>query len=107
MNFLNGKMENRYNKFENDYWSTSLKELIEKVNFNPNEVITISTCGASLGLAKKYFKDGGYHKIKFISSDHADYIIMTNRVTNHDGLTNCFEKFKGNDVYKRKSPKNR
>ena len=100
LNFLNGKTENRYKKFENDYWSTSLNELIRKTNFKTNESILMATCGASLWITKKYLRENGYYKIKFVSSDKANYIVMTNRVTDHNGPLSCFEKFRGKDVYK-------
>ena len=100
LNFLNGKTENRYKKFENDYWSTSLNELIKKTNFKTNESILLATCGASLWITKKYFRENGYYKIKFVSSDEANYIVMTNRVTDHNGPLNCFDKFRGENVYK-------
>ena len=33
-----------------------------------------------------------------VSPDKADYIIMTNRVSRHHGIKNCFDIFKGNDI---------
>ena len=32
LNILSGKKINHYNKFENDYWGGSIKELIKKIN---------------------------------------------------------------------------
>ena len=105
LNFFNGKVENRYKKFENDYWGASIAELIKKTELTHSSIIKISTCGVSIPAVKQYFKNKGYSNIDFVSSDEADYIIMTNRVTFYDlkaenfQLTTCFEKFKGNDVY--------
>ena len=42
LNFLNGKIENRYKKFENDYWATSIAELVKNVNFRNNDVIKMA-----------------------------------------------------------------
>ena len=100
LNYLNGKNENRYKKFENDYWGTTLIELVKKTNFKSGKNITMSTCGTSLAHVKKHFKNNGVFKIKYMSSEKAEFIIMTNRITNSTGLINCFDKYKGEDVYK-------
>ena len=43
--------------------------------------------------------------MKFVQPEQADYVIMTNRVTlvnektnDFKNLTNCFDKYKGNDI---------
>ena len=104
LNFFNGKVENRYKKFENDYWGASIAELIKKTNL-PNKNIKISTCGVSVPIVKNYFENKGYSNIQFVAGEGADYVIMTNRVTFYDlkaeniQLITCFEKFKGNDLF--------
>ena len=98
LNFLNGKIENRYKKFENDYWGTSIDELLKNANFKTGEVIKISTCGISDGIPKNYFEKKLDLNYKFVSSNEADYIIMINRVMRYNGTTNCFDKFKGEDI---------
>ena len=107
LNIFNGKIENRYQKFENDYWGSTIKELVKNTKFNKNETIAIATCGVSKALSKKYFKKKGYYNLKFVSHKNADYIIMTNRAILKDEkikddykLTNCFDRFKGDDVFK-------
>ena len=101
LNILNGKKEFRYKKFENDYWGGSIKELIKKSNFRKDKKITFSTCGVEIDIIKKYLKKAGYKKISFLSDDKADYIIMTNRTIEwNQKLTNCFEKYSGENVYK-------
>jgi len=107
LNIFNGKIENRYQKFENDYWGSTIKELVKNTKFNKNETITIATCGVSKAISKKYFKKKGYYNLKFVSHKNADYIIMTNRAILKDEkikddykLTNCFDRFKGDDVFK-------
>jgi hypothetical protein len=97
LNFLNGKSENRYKKFENDYWGTSIQELIIKANFNSNKIIKIATCGI-IGDISKYFKKRPDVEYKIVSVEDADYIIMNNRVMFYDGTINCFDKFKGKDI---------
>ena len=107
LNFLNGKIENRYKKFENDYWGTSIKELINNSNFEKDKLLTFSTCGINSEIAKKYLRKNGYLNFQFKSYNESDYIIMTNRVTpldNHsldsNKLTNCFDKYKGKNLAK-------
>ena len=107
LNIFNGKIENRYQKFENDYWGSTIKELVKKTKFNKNETIAIATCGVSNRISKNYFKKKGYYNLKFVSHKNADYIIMTNRAILKDEkikddykLTNCFDRFKGDDVFK-------
>ena len=106
LNALNGKIENRYKKFENDYWGSSTKELINKVDFNKKSPISFATCGINQYVAKYYLKKRGYTNIRFGNSKNSNYIIMTNRVTTNDDsvnkskkLINCFDKFKGEDAF--------
>ena len=99
LNFLNGKTENRFRKFENDYWGSSMNELITNSNFKKNKTIIFATCGVSSVLPKYYLKKDGYSNFIFVSPKQADYIIMTNRVLMHDGIiNNCFDQFKGEDI---------
>ena len=105
LNILTGKNENNYNKFENDYWAVSIKELIMKSNFKKNEKLILSTCGVNEGVVKKYLIKKGYINFKFVKSDQSDLIIMTNRVTGKtdnvsspNDLTNCFDKYKGENI---------
>jgi len=107
LNMLNGKIENRYKKFENDYWGSSIKELINKVNLNKKSTISFATCGIPQEEAKYHLKKKGYSNFRFGNSKDSNYIIMTNRTTLDDeniykseNLTNCFDKFKGEDVFK-------
>jgi len=107
LNLLNGKNENRYQKFEGDYWGASIKELIKNSDFNKEKIIKFATCGVNHEVSKKYFKKNGYFNMDFTSPENAEYIIMTNRVISKENrnesfplLTNCFDKFKGYDVFK-------
>jgi hypothetical protein len=107
LNILNGKIENRYKKFENDYWSSSIKELTKKITLDKKGIISFATCGINQNVAKYYLKKNGYSNFRLGNSKDSNYIIMTNRVTsdkenayNSENLVNCFDKFKGENVYK-------
>ncbi len=107
LNILNGKIENRYKKFENDYWGSSIKELVNKIDLNKKSPISFATCGINQGVAKYYLKKRGYSNFRFGNSKDSSYIIMTNKATLDDeniykskNLTNCFDKFKGEDVFR-------
>jgi len=103
LNSLNGNIDNRYKKFENDYWGASIEELIDHSNLKKNENILISTCGVSLSRSKKYLKKIGFSNVKFVRDSEADYVIMTNRAVLSDdsqSLINCFDKFKGEEFTK-------
>ena len=107
LNFFNGKIENRYQKFENDYWGASTKELIKKINFDKDKSITFATCGVNPNVVKYYLKKRGYSNFKFGDEENSNFIIMTNRVTldrtniyKSENLINCYDKFKGNDAFK-------
>ena len=102
LNAFNGEIKYRYKKFENDYWGVSIKELIKKSNFERNKTILITSCGINDDVAKEYFKKNGHVNLIFVKPDEANFIIMTNRSSLLDNkkITNCFDKFKGVDVFK-------
>jgi len=107
LNILNSEAKNRYQKFENDYWGTSIKELIKYANFENSKDLKIATCGINPNIARKYLEKKGLFIHKFVAPEESDYLIMTNRVTfgNEKGkdsikMINCFDKYKGNDVFK-------
>jgi len=99
LNVLNGNVENRYKKFENDYWGSSIKELIKNADFKNDRVIKIAVCGVPKNISKKYLKRKEYLNFEFVSVNQADYIIMTNRVMyDLKNPINCFDKFRGKNV---------
>tara|TARA_Y100000590_G_scaffold470154_1_gene662370 strand:- start:5323 stop:6912 length:1590 start_codon:yes stop_codon:yes gene_type:complete len=107
LNSLNGEIDKRYQKFEGDYWASSLKELFKKSSFEKNNTLNFSTCGADNGIAKKYLQKNGYYNIDFVPPKNAEYMVMTNRVVSEDNnknktpkLTNCFDKYSGKDIFK-------
>ncbi len=111
LNIFNGKIENRYKKFENDYWGVSIQELVKNSDFDKTTNIKLATCGINPKQAEKYFKQKGHKNILFSHSKQADYVIMTNRALLVSGeltetstnknvqITNCFDKFTGEDIF--------
>jgi len=100
-NFTN--LELASNKFENDYWNTSWKELINNL---PNEVggkkinnSNIAVCGGDANIVRYYFSKKN-RKINITSVADADFIIMTNRASfsKYDKRT-CFDAYKGQDLF--------
>ena len=107
LNSLNGDPKQRYMKFENDYWSSSINELFKISSFPKNRNLKFSTCGVDGRIVKKYLNKKGYFDINFVHPDDSEFIIMTNRAiidynkNNGDmNITNCFVKFKGKDIFK-------
>ncbi len=99
-------MENRYKKFENDYWGVSIKELLKHARLENDKTIMIASCGINSEISKNYLRKMGYSNLLFVDPDKAEYIIMTNRVVvdqetenNTKKLTNCFEKYKGKNIF--------
>ncbi len=105
LNILNGKSENHNQKFENDYWGSSIKELIYKTNLNKNSKIIFTSCGIAEFNAKFYLEKAGFSNFSFEDLENSEFIIMTNRSTfikeninSSKNVTNCFKKFSGSDV---------
>ena len=105
LNSLSGKKEERYKKFENDYWGGSIIELIKNSKFNNDSTILMASCGVNIGSVKIYFRKEGFTNLRFVNPNTADYIIMTNRTTlkipklkKINNITNCFDKYAGKDV---------
>ncbi len=106
LNIFNGESVKRYQKFENDYWGTSIKELIKYAKFEDKKVLKISTCGINSKTAKYYLNKKKPGIYKFVDFNESDYLIMTNRVTTmiekDTGLKkmiNCFDKYKGINIF--------
>ena len=99
-NFLAGK--NIHTRFENDYWGSSIRELIKNSKFNESEIIKISACGINPKIAKRYFIKKGYSNIELVHPDESKYVIMTNRTVLDDKtgkISNCFNLFKGDAIF--------
>ena len=100
LNYFSGKKEFRYKKFENDYWSTSLKELILSSKL-VDDKITFYSCGVNPGIAKKYMKQK-YKNSEFTNKSNASYIIMTNRTLiskKNNKITNCYDEFQSENIH--------
>ena len=100
LNLFNKKEEVRYERFENDYWGASIKELIKKTKFKSDKLINFATCGVEKNIAKNYLKKNGYRNFTFENNKKADYVIITNRTISwNNKLTNCFQKYSGKNIY--------
>ena len=107
VNNFNGKFSNNLNRFENDYWGTSLKELIYKAEknkvFSNYKSYRLATCGLNPQIVKFYLNKYTKHDFKFVSTDEKyDLIIFINRVDNTnfnlDEANTCYNKFFKDDI---------
>jgi hypothetical protein len=104
LNYLNGKTSNNYLKFENDYSSTSIKELIKKSSFLKNKKINLAFCGASGGKIKRNLINNDLYNVKIVDvNENYDYIILTNRVDWNSlkdikSAKTCFQTHQGNNI---------
>jgi hypothetical protein len=108
INNLNGYFSSNLNKYENDYWGTSIKELIIKTKikkvFEIKKNYLIATCGLNQQIVKYYLNKYTDIQYKFVSNQvKYDYIIFINRVDNNSNsnLTNantCYNEFYKNDI---------
>ncbi len=109
INSFNGKFSNNINKFENDYWGVSLKELIYKFRDQypiiKNKEYKIAFCGVGTDIAEFYLKRIKELKYKKVSNkSEYDFIFMTNRLNGnkYDTVQNinfCFDEFKGKNLF--------
>ena len=91
------------NKYENDYWNTSWKELIKNVpdiiNGKKISNYKFATCGGDKNVALHYLSKK-FKKINFTKPIDADFIIMTNRASfNKNDKRSCFDIYKGKDLF--------
>ena len=111
VNNLNGKFSNNLNKFENDYWGTSIKELLLKAKknsfFEENKIYHISTCGVNNQIIKYYLNKEFNFEYKFVNSNEMyDYMIFVNRVdttlnkVNLNNANTCYDNFFRSDIIK-------
>ncbi len=100
LNILSGPKDMRYKKFENDYWSTSLKELIYSSDLRESKV-NFHTCGVNPEIVKNYMKNK-YKRSEFTRLNNAEYIIMTNRTLfskKENKISNCFDEYSSDNVH--------
>tara|TARA_Y100000590_G_scaffold469852_1_gene660163 strand:- start:4846 stop:6462 length:1617 start_codon:yes stop_codon:yes gene_type:complete len=117
LNRINGDFSNAKNKFENDYWAISLKELIKKIpknNLTFEKEIKIAFCGLPHNLAKRELEkiNGLQFVQKDLFSEEFDFVMMTNKTFIEKDkflweqkdpqiiktFQSCFDKFKGKDL---------
>ncbi len=94
LNFFAGDLDKRYKKFENDYWSVSLKELIFSSNLKGKKIKYYS-CGVNASIAKTYMRQK-YKNAEYTDKINANYIIMTNRTLyseKNQSISNCYDEF--------------
>ena len=99
LNFFSGDKNKRYQKFENDYWSISLKELILNSDLK-GEKIYFSVCGVNSYVAKTYMRQK-YKNVEYVSIDTANYVIMTNRTLyseKNQSISNCYDEYNYENV---------
>ena len=111
LNSFIGKYSKAHEKFENDYWAVSIKELISKIPdktdlVSNNTTIKIAFCGVPHNAGKKELnkiKNLRYEQKDLYAKD-IDYIIMTNRIDESskdnslEGINTCYNKFRGKEI---------
>jgi len=109
VNNLNGKFSNNLNKFENDYWGSSLKELLNKAHnkniFDEKKHYKIATCGLHSSVVKFYLNRDFDIEYNFVNyNEEYDYIIFINRTyvpidnSNLNKLETCYSKFNNKGI---------
>ena len=101
-NFIN--LSKAAEKFENDYWNTSWKELIKDL---PDEIdgktlsnFNFAVCGGDANVAGHYLSKRFKKKINFTRANKADFIVMTNKASfNKNDKRTCFDIYKGKDLF--------
>ena len=99
--FIN--LENTNGKFEHDYWNTSFKHLVSKLEdkYTIDELkrMKFSWCGGNANVLAFYLNKK-YKITKLFSPKSADYILMTNRGLFKKTVNEktCFEKYKGKNI---------
>jgi hypothetical protein len=108
INKFNGNFETSSERFENDYWGASIKDLTKKIKsshkFQNDKIFKIAYCGVNYAIGDYYLKKiPNFKFINISKEDEYDYILMTNR---HNGkntdraeqVKTCFQTYKGTDV---------
>ena len=108
INSLNGKFSNNIDKFENDYWGLSLKQLIndfkDEYPIKKGKKYKIAFCGVGLDIAEHYLnKIEELKYMKVPNNEVYDFIIMTNllngdKYDTEKKVKSCFNEFKGKNL---------
>ena len=107
LNLFNGNSKNFIHKFENDYWGSSAKELISKINFDKNTEFTYGVCGINRSVVEMYLKKRGFVNSRMETPNKSEYIFMTNRAVVKDekglfesnNVSNCYSLYSGINVF--------
>ena len=113
LNKFTGNFSNAHEKFENDYFAISIKELVNKISkknslMPKDQKIKISFCGVNNKIVMNELnklRDFNY-EVKHLSSNDFDYVIMTNRAFAEKSsmiakdVKTCFKKIDGEDFIK-------
>lgn len=107
INNLNGKYENNLNKYDVDYWGTSLKELVinskkEKI-FSNDKIYVFSSCGLNQNNLEFYLDKYTNIEYSFVPNDeNYDYIFFINRLDDSsldlDLIDTCYNNFFKNEI---------
>jgi len=99
-----GKFSSLNDKFENDYWAISLKELTSKIKFNEEinkkKQIKFTVCGLPAA-AVKYNLNNLQDKINYKVvrlDENPDYVILNNRTLESlkkNVIHTCFKEYTG------------
>jgi hypothetical protein len=106
-NSFAGKFSSLNDKFENDYWGVSLKELTNKIKFNEKidkkNQIKFNVCCPSAASVKYYLnypkKKINYKIVRL--EENPDYVILTNRTIKNSKkniIHTCFKEFTGKNI---------
>ena len=108
INSFNGKFSNNIDKFENDYWGLSLKQLIndfkDEYPIKKGKKYKIAFCGVGLDIAEHYLnKIEELKYMKVPNNEVYDFIIMTNllngdKYDTEKKVKSCFNEFKGKNL---------
>ena len=102
VNFSYPQIKDSINKFEHDYWGTSLKELVVKIKnkYSQSEIdkIKFGICGADPA-ASFFYLNKDLNVSNIYNLNDSTHILMTNRASfNVNDKTTCFNKHMGVDL---------
>ena len=93
------KFSNSQDKFEHDYWLTSIGELTYKIKNKfgkESSKLKITLCGGR-ALTHGYYFSSVLKNFNIFSFNDADYVIVSNRLLRSDKRT-CNQKFTEKDI---------
>jgi len=82
LNYFSGPTSTKNEKFENDYWGTSLKELFKKIKDEfelKNQIMNVYMCAIPGWIVKTELKKNNLNFIRLTDVQDANYVLLTNR----------------------------